>query len=818
MRKLLSVLFLPFIFLQQAFAQSGTIEGLIRDDKDAQPIGFATVTLYSTPENKMLTGALTDAQGKFLVDKLKPGNYYLQVQFLGYEGKKIENLTLARNQKLNLGVITLAPSQKLLEEIQVTGQKAAVYHQMDKQVYHAAQFQLATGGTGIDVLRNMPSVAVNAQGEISMRGSTGFTVYLNGKPVQSDAAQLLSQIPANAIENVEIMTSPSAKYDPDGRAGIINITTKSGANNGVGLTANVQAGLPSVQDYGNAEQPKRYGADATFNFRKDKWEVSVGGSYLRGDVAGRRVGDVHTTIGNRYTAFPSQGERSTDKENHSLRGLVSYSLNKNNSFQVGVYNGTRTEYRLADIFYTNTNTDRTTGQVVGRANYFNSNLVRKHGTFTIANFDYTHTFGNKSTLAASVLYENDNLTGYTKNRNLRNAETADTLQYTETTTARPLRGYRFKLDYALPLGAGKLEAGYQFRYHQDDGNFLYREKNLGGSAFTLYPEFSGLVSLENQINSLYTQYAGNHNKLSYSGGLRYEYAARQLTIRNEQPYALNLSNLFPSANALYAFNDSWNAKAGYSRRVQRTSNFALNPLPEREHSETLEQGDPELLPEFIDLAEIGLIKNFDKGSVFFTGYYQGIRNVVNRVNRVYADTIISRIYTNAGKARMLGIETGLDVKPTNGWKLYLGGNVYDYSIKGSLFDSDVLVNNSSIVYSINTNSNFTLSPTLNLQWSLNYISERATAQGEDSRFFNPNLSLKKTFMDGKLAATLQWQNMDLGLLKSNEQRITTRGVDFYTTTNYIYEVDILLVNLSFNINQVSKKTRFTESEFGEKEF
>ncbi|MGV3641075.1 MAG: TonB-dependent receptor domain-containing protein [Adhaeribacter sp.] len=818
MKKHLTILFFSLFFLHQAFAQSGAIEGIIQDNKENQPIGFASVTVYSTAENKMLTGALTVEKGSFQIGNLSAGNYYLQVQFLGFETRKTEPFTLGKNQKYQVGTISLSPSPKLLQEIQVTGQKATVYHQVDKQVYNAAQFQSATGGTGIDVLKNMPAVSVNAQGEISMRGSTGFTVYLNGKPVQADAAQVLSQIPANAIENVEIMTSPSAKYDPDGRAGIINITTKTGANDGFGLTTNVQAGLPSVEDYNNAEPARRYGADATLNFRKDKWDISVGGSYLRGDIAGRRVGDVNTTRNNRYTTFPSVGERSTDKENHSLRGVVSYILNKNNTFSAGVYNGTRTEYRLADIFYTNTNYNSATGEVIGRSNYFNSNLVRRHGTFTIANFDYSHTFGDKSSLSTSVLYENDNLSGFTKNRNLRNAETADTLQYTETTTSRPLRGYRFKLDYARPLGSGKLEAGYQFRYHKDDGNFLYREKNLGGSQFTLYPEFSGLVSLQNQINSFYTQYGGKHNKLTYSGGLRYEYAARDLTIRNEQPYELNLSNLFPSANVLYAFNEDWKAKAGYSRRVQRTSNFALNPLPEREHSETLEQGDPELLPEFIDLAELGVIKNFDKGSVFFTGYYQGINNVVNRVNRVYADTIISRIYTNAGKARMFGIETGLDVKPASWWKVYLGGNVYDYSIKGSLFDNDVLVNNSSIVYSFNTNNNFTLSPTLNLQWSLNYISERATAQGEDSRFFNPNLSLKKTFMDGKLAATLQWQNMDLGLLKSNEQRITTRGVDFYTTTNYIYEVDILLLNLSFNLNQLSKKTKFTESEFGEKEF
>ncbi|GEO06488.1 TonB-dependent receptor [Adhaeribacter aerolatus] len=813
-----TLFFLLFLFVQTAWAQSASITGTVLDKGENQPIGFATVTLLEPGSNKILSGAIADEKGKFLLEKLAGGSYLLQVHFMGYETARLENIALTKDQQLNIGNILLGASARLLQEIQVTGQKATVYHQIDKQVYSAGQFQAATGGTGIDVLKNMPSVAVNAQGEISLRGSTGFTVYLNGKPVQSDAAQILSQIPANAIDNIEIITSPSAKYDPDGKAGIINITTKTGTNNGFGILANVQVGLPSVQDYNNAESPKRYGADATVNFRQNKWDISLGGSYLRSDLAGRRVGDVNTTIGNRFTSFPSVGERSTDKYNHSVRGVITYAINKNNSINAGIYNGTRTEYRLADIFYTNTTTNQTTGQIIGRSNYFNSNLVSRHGTFTIANLDFNHTFANKSTLTASGLFENDNLSGFTRNRNLKNAETADTLQYTETTTDRPLRGYRFKLDYAATVGLGKLEAGYQFRYHEDDGNFLYREKNLGSTHFTLYPENSGLVSLNNQIHSFYTQYSGKLAKLAYSGGLRYEYAARDLTIREEPTLELNLSNLFPSANALYTFNDNWKAKAGYSRRVQRTSNFALNPLPEREHSETLEQGDPNLLPEFIDLAEMGVIKNFKAGSVFFTFYHQSINNTINRVNRVYADTIISRIFTNAGRARQVGLETGLDIKPTAWWKLYFGGNVYNYSIKGSLFNNAVAVNNSSLVYSLNTNSTFSLSPTLNLQWSLNYLSERATAQGEDSRFFSPNLSLKKSFMNGKLNATLQWQNMDLGLLKSNEQRITTRGRDFYTTTNYIYEVDVFLVNLSFNLNQLSKKTKFTESEFGEKEF
>lgn len=281
---------------------------------------------------------------------------------------------------------------------------------------------------------------------------------------------------------------------------------------------------------------------------------------------------------------------------------------------------------------------------------------------------------------------------------------------------------------------------------------------------------------------------------------------------------LNLSNLFPSANVLYRLANRWQTKAGFSRRVQRTTNFELNPFPEREHSETLEQGDPNLLPEFVNLAEIGLIKDFNKGSFFTTLYYQDIKNPIQRVNKVYNDTILNRVFTNAGKARLWGLELEANVKPVKWWQLYVGANVYDYKITGAIFNNTIAVNNANLVYSVNTNSNFQVMPTFSFQFNVNYLSARPTARGEDSRFLSPNLSFKKTFLNGRLSAVFQWQNMDVGLLKTNEQRITTFGKDFYTTTNYIYEVDVFMLNLSFNLNQLSKKSKLPASEFGDKEF
>ena len=600
MKKALSFCFLLVLSTTVIFAQSASVSGTVSDKLDNQGLEYASVAIYDASDSSLVNGTVTSAGGAFEIGKLPKGSYYLQAHFVGYKTTTIPNVQLASRQQLNIGSITLEADSRLLNDIQVTGQKATVYNKIDKQVYKADQFQTATGGTAIDVLKNMPSVTVNAEGEVSMRGSTGFQVMINGKPVQTGIETILNQIPANAIENIEIITSPSAKYDPDGKSGIVNITTKKGYANGFSVVANVQAGLPSTTYYHNKEKPVRYGADMTLSYRKNDWDISVGGSYLRHDIAGKRVGNVNTTIDNRYTTFPSVGERSFDKYDYSARAAIMFAPNEKNSFNVGMYYGKRKQDRLAEILYHNTKTDTATGNVIGKITYFNSNLQRKDGDFYLGSFDYTHTFDNKSTLMASVLYEYDNLTGFTKNRNLAFPEIHDTIQYTLNKMKRPIDGIRAKLDYTTTIGTGKLESGYQYRRQEDNGEFLYLEKDENYGMFYPVPEFTGGIELDNEIHSLYSQYSDKTKKLEYVGGLRLEYATRSTKIlETMETYDKDWLSLFPSANLLYHFNDNWDGKLGYSRRVQRNTNLQLNPLPEREHSETLEQGDPNLLPEFV---------------------------------------------------------------------------------------------------------------------------------------------------------------------------------------------------------------------------
>jgi len=832
----LSGLVCIFMLSHQLSAQTAAISGAVLDSNSQAPLEYANVILFSPQDSSVIGGAITLANGSFHLADVKEGDYYMQVQFVGYETLEIETFHLNRAQNYDIGTLKLGANEQLMNAITVSGEKASAYHKIDRQAYNAEQFQSAVGGTVIDVLRNVPSIAIDAGGQVSVRGTTGFTILLNGKPIQSDPILILAQLPANAIETVEIVTAPSAKYDPEGKAGIINIITRRGTADGLYLQFNGRLGAPSIEDYDNAQPALRYGGDFTLNYRQNKWDLSLGASYLRNDIAGRRVGDVYTVINDTLTHFPSDGERSFDERNFTARATLSYQATKNDRFSLGLYAGERSKDRTADILYfNNRNVFLPEGETVGQIAYYNENLRIRRGDFFIGSFDYSHTFDSQATLSTSFLYEYTMLGGPTTNLNLSWPSLQDTLQDQFNTNDNPLHGIRFQLDYSHPIATGKLETGYQFRHLNHTGDFFYEERIIGTNAYVLNPEFSSQVDLTRVIHSVYGQYSDKRGKLAYSAGLRAEVMNRQLVLTNalaDDTYDYDFVQFYPSAQLLYDWADHFRLKAAYSRRVERTTTFKMNPFPEREHSETLEQGDAELLPEFVNLVELGMIRDFGNNSVFATAYYRGVQNLINRVNTIYNDSILNRIYSNVGQGTSLGLEAGLELNPTNRWQLFAGGNLYNYHIEGSFAGRPV--NTRSWIYSINANTTFSISPTFNVQWTLNYISDRNTAQGEDSRFLSPNLTVQKSFLNNRLTATLQWLNMDMGLLPTNEQRITTwsndarlpppvqgsnwHNGDFFTTTNYIYEVDVIMLNLSYRINQSASKARFIKSEFGEKEF
>lgn len=829
--------FVFFIVISQSIIAQ--ITGKVVETDENNPLEYATVALYQNNSKSLVTGVVTDANGQFSIPNIKAGNYYLEVSFIGYQPKKTQPFLIKRKgEQKDFGIIQLVlGSRNQLNEVVITSEKNTVLHKIDRQVFDSKKFQNTVGGTAIDVVRNLPSVTIDGLGEISVRGSTGFVVLLNGKPTQGNASSILAQLPANALETVELITAPSAKYDPEGKGGILNIITKKGAIHGTFAQINLRGGFPSIEDYDTQVPAKRFGLDATVNKRTGNWNFSFGASYQRNDKTGRREGDMFiiNTPENRTTFLPSDGERSFDEITYNGRFNIDYTPDDKNTFSLGFFAGKRTKERLADIVYNNSAVSPIgSNNLLYNFTYFNHNLRVRKGDFALGSFDYSYKFNNDSKLSTSILYEYTFLGGPTENDNVGFPDNSIIYQREFNTNDNPLYGTRFNLDYQFaPFSFGTLETGYQFRNLDHTGKFVYeRDGNL-------VPEFSSDISLKRVIHSGYAQLSGDSNKWNYNAGVRLESMDREYreTLRSdgkENLYNLDFVKLFPSASLQYKIDDKTNIKTAYSKRVERTTTFKMNSFAEREHSEVFEQGDNTLQPEFIDLIELGINKKGKRGnSIYATAYYRHVKNVINRVNTLayqqsgaVIDSIINRVYSNVGNSNSVGLEIGATLKPTKNWTNFIGINVYNYDIEGVLnfrhrdgVERNYDIDTNSTIYAINLNSTYNFWQNASVQFTFNYLSDRVTAMGEDSRFYSPNLTFRKVFLDDRLTATLQWQNIDMGLLNTNEQRITTsRPNAFFTTTNYVYEVDMIMLNLSYTFNAAKNKSKFIDSEFGKREF
>lgn len=828
------------IFLISTQFITAQIIGRITASEDNYPLEYATTALYESNTKKLITGVVTKKDGRFSIPEIKPGTYYLIASFIGYQSNKIEFIVVNKKQeKKDLGILKLElGTGNELNEVILKTEKQIVLHKIDRQIFDVKKYQSSVGGNAVDVVKNLPSVSIDGIGEISIRGSKGFTILINGKPTQGDASSILAQLPANAIESVELITAPSAKYDPEGKAGILNIITKKGAINGSFVQVNVRGGFPSIEDYETKVAAKRHGIDATFNKRTDIWNISLGASYQRNDKSGRREGDMFivNSSENKTTFLPSDGERSFDEVTYNGRFNIEYTPNESDTYSLGFFAGQRTKERLADIVYY----DNHSISPIGSNNrqytfaYYNHNLRIRKGDFALGSFDYSHKFENKSKISASILYEYTFLGGPTENDNLGYLDDTIIYQKEYNTNDNPLYGKRVNIDYRWkPFSFGTLEMGYQFRDLDHTGKFIYERDEIE------VPQFSSDVSLKRSIHSGYTQVSGLKNKWNYAAGVRLESMNREYTEvlksdTKENVYKYDFIKLFPSASLQYKINNKTNIKIAYSKRIERTTTFKMNSFAEREHSEVFEQGDNTLLPEFIDLVELGITKKLKRGnSIYATAYFRHVENVINRVNTLaykpngaVIDSIINRVYSNVGKSNSIGLEIGATLKPSKNWTNFIGANIYNYTIDGLLnfrhrdgVERNYDINSKSIIYSFNLNSTYRFGRNTSLQFTFNYLSDRNTAMGEDSRFYSPNLTFRKKFLDDRITVTLQWQNIDMDLFKTNEQRITTsRPNQFYTSTNYVYEVDMLSLNLSYTFNAAKDKSKFIDSEFGKREF
>ena len=798
-------LLMSLVTLNNVYGQLSQYQGFVFDSETKKPIEFASVSVLGK-DSSIVAGTVTDENGKFQVKSERGNSSVLRFQFMGYE-----SLDFKPGEKSgNIPAIYLTASVSTLNEITVNGERKTQTIQIDKQVFDTKQFQNAANGTGLDLISRLPSVTVNVEGEILLRGSASFLVLIDGKPTQRTASEALAQLPANVIEKIELITSPSAKYDADGKAGIVNIITKKDQIIGWSLVANGMTG---------GQEPLRYGSDFSANYTGSKASFFVGADYRRFDIEGFRIGEIRTLLKDSLTFLPSEGIRNYKDYQFGIRSGFTYMPTKREVLNVNWYMGEKQTDRTANLHYeefvkTGSSIrllDPSFGSPFRR--FFNQNLYVRKGNFQTVNADYTRSFANKGKITMLGVFEYSVLGGPLNNVD-ENEDNNQISLHERSEERSPLTAIRWQMDYQKPLGDNKkLELGYQFRSVHHSGDFIFENLNLKSKSWELNPEFNDKMDLRQQIFAWYANLNGALSKWNYNVGLRAEYMDRLLTHRlGKEPFVYEKLNLFPSIQFLRSFENAQSLRIAYNRRIDRPTTKLMSPFKNHRHAETIELGDPNLKPELAEVFEVAFSKTWSKVEISAIAYFNYTKDKVFRVNDIYSRTILWRTYTNAGTAISSGLETSLNIKLTSWWKLYASGNIFQFYVRGN--PNGIETTQQSLNFNANGNTSLDLSKNLRFQWDATYIGRSVTPQGADSDYFLSNMGLKYNLKGNKGNVGLQVQNV----FNTNIQTIVTQASNFYSTTDYIKYDRIIMLSVGLRLNDGGRKNKILKTEYGEKDF
>lgn len=797
------ILIVPlFVFAQTSLDIRGTV--LDKVEKHALP--YATVALLDT-EKKIVSGATTDEKGSFQFSAKPADTFYIKVQYIGFQS--LDTLFANQGKKVTFNLmLLLSPETSQLNEITIAAERLTGSVQMDKQTFNVAKLGNTTSGTGLDILQRLPSVTINAEGKILMRGNAEFQVTVNGKFTNQSAADILSQLPANTIENIEIISSPSASLDAEGKAGIINIVTKKSLGPGWGIVANT-----------NFSSKNRYGADFTYYQSNNKFNSFITANYRRYDLGGYRKGVIRSLHEDTVTYSPSGGVRPTTELIYGLRAGTTYSINKSTTLNSGLYYGYKENARTAKLNYQQYASTKAPldlyqnfDQSALERSFYNENLFVRTGRFFTTNTDFTKVFSNQNKLVLTAIFENSVLGGPLRNQD-RDVQRGQLILQERSDEVSPLDAWRLQADYSAKVFNNMtFETGYQWRTVHHEGKFEFERLNLANGTWNADPEFTDELDLRQTVHAAYVQLNGSFKQLRFRGGLRAEQMFRDLThLRGEGPIELNQFDFFPSLQALWKLDKEQELKLGYSKRIDRPTTKALSPFKNHRHSEAIWIGDPNLVPEISHNVELAFIKKYKKGSLAFTSYHTRTSNLIFRVNDNYSRITLLTISTNAGNSRATGLEMIADWQMAKWWRVYLSSNTYLFQL--SDVENATVSNTQSVNFNLNGNFSFKLHEKWRLQWNTTYVSRTVTAQGHDTDLLLSNIGLKYS-PNSRWTFDFLVQN----IFNDNRQTITTQGPRFYSSTEYTKYDRISQLTVGFRLNESGRSAKSIKTEYGEKDF
>ena len=721
----------------------GIIHGYVLEKTTGNPVEYANIIIYSLRDSSIVTGGITDINGAFRIDKINYGGYFIEIQFIGFGKHIIPEIHLNRNNKIiNLGKIEIELSAEMLDEVQVDARVERVEYRLDRRIVNVGQDITAAGGTAVDALENVPGVQTDIDDNVSIRGTESFLVLIDGRPSPMQGSEALQQIPAESIETIEIITNPSAKYDPDGVGGIINVMMKKDRR--LGYNAQVSANYGSFNSYGS---------DFLVNIRKERLNFFIGGNY--NDRRNKGIGsEIRKSFIGGDTVFiiNTENDRQRTRNSGSARIGLDYYLNDNEILTIsGRYNlftfGRDLNSTAQSYWYDGQNE-------FNPYNYLTDSDFETNWSYFAGDINYMKKFSdNGHELQVYASYSTnfrDQKSLFTEQEIDEDLEPVDNIiDNIRTTDGGGGNRLISKLDYELPLNDNyKIETGYQVRITNRDNEYKYQK--LVGSTWIDNDDMHNPYLYSQNIQSGYLLFSSTAQKFKYMLGLRTEYTDRvfELIKTQETMPAYNKFDFFPSLHVSYKFPKDMEVMASYSRRLNRPRPWHLNPVQDIIDPNNVRRGNPLLEPEYTNSMELNFQKRFDNNFISFEVYYRETNNKIERqvaVDPANPDIFISTT-ENIGESLNTGSEIMTNLRLTKWWDINLSGSVYYYEIK------DI---NNTITWRTRMNNSFRI-PKIGtrLQFSGFYNGPSITSQGRREAMYMFNAGIRQDFLDRKLSVNL----------------------------------------------------------------
>jgi outer membrane receptor protein involved in Fe transport len=771
----------------------GKISGTVIDSVTKKPVDYATISVFKSGGKVPINGVLTDEKGNFKLDNIKSGSYKITISFLGYQTKTIDPVTTSASKPdANMGSIILPPSARALKEVQVVGQQALVENKIDKIVYNAEKDLTAAGGTATDLLSKVPLVAVDINGNVSVRGDNNVRVLINGKPSGATAASLsdvLKSIPSSQIKTIEVITSPSAKYDAEGSAGIINIITKQ--SNVSGLSGGVNTAVGTRQNNGNLN----------LNYNKNRFNFNT-------NIGGNASWPQNTTNGSTYQNF-KHPELSTSSvgtgrlTRHALVGSVGA------GYQFNGFNSLNTTFKFNQITFGNTSINDVTSAHPYSSNSLSNNKIDGFDW----NLDYTHKFKKEgSEISFSTQWShNSGITDYT---NIYTAE----LPNIKNNIDGKSNEYTAQFDYVLPINKMfKLEAGGKsiFRRINSTSDFYSYTNN----EFVINPATSNVYKYNQNVLAGYSVLTTTLPKgWSLLTGFRLE----NTDIHGEPfnvnqslpPFDQNYNTYVPSLTVQKKLNASNTLKLGYSKRITRPSLQFLNPFVNQSNILAQQVGNPTLSPEVSQTIELGLNSFIKTSIVNVSVYYKRTSGLIEGI----ADTITVKTidpisgleksqggtrttFQNVGNNNSFGGSFFGTINPIKAITIIGSVNAYTYKPDPTgLFLKDQTQNGTYIQYGGFLRASATLPNNFIAESFVFGSSSRRTIQGQTPTFSILGFGVKKQFMQKKMSVGV---NIISPFAEYKGFNSKTEGADFRQTTSFQLPFRSYGVTFSYSFGKLS---------------